>query len=152
MTARRIDWPAWDVLSAPAMIYVAELPVDISQDNIDVLFNLLPDEYSGVSIDCDNGILSLLAASNLLKFLPIIAPYDYEISFKRSLARLTLRHRNRLTFIFDHDGMCSLNADDRVGNAFLYSGSSGKFLLDDAEDWRAMLEQSTLNSLGKGFL
>lgn len=152
MVGRRIDWAEWDRLLAPAMIYISELPIDISQDNIDVIFSLLPDEYKDVSIDYDNGILSRLAATNLLQFLPIIAPYDYEIAFKRSLARLTLRHRNRISIIFDHDGMCSVSAEDRVRNAFLYAGSSKKFLLDDNLNWHASLEESVLQSIGKGFL
>lgn len=152
MAGRRIDWAAWDVSLAPASIYIAELPIDISQDNIDVLCNLLPDDYNDVAVDYDNGILSRLAATNLLSFLPIIAPYDYEIEFKRSIARLTLRHRNRISIIFDHDGMCSVNATDRVGNAYLYAGSSKKFLLDDNLNWRASLENSVLQSIGKGFL
>lgn len=153
MLTRRIVWPAWDILLAPAMIYVAELPEHITQDNIDVIFSLLPPEYCDVEYSYDNGNdLSLVAASNLLKFLPIIEPYDYEILFKGSSAVLTLRHRSRTSLIFTHDGQCRVSAEDRVGNAFLYAGSSKKFPLDDDLSWRSSLEASVQTSIGQGFL
>lgn len=153
MAKRRIDWAAWDTALAPVKDYILWLPNRISQENIDTLFSLLPEEYSDVSYDYDQGDLSKAAATHLFEFLPILPPYDYEIHFKASLARMTLRHRNRISFVFGFDDTCRINNDDRVGNAFMYAGNA-KILTGSSggAHWRAGLEDSVLNKLGKGFL
>jgi len=152
MINRRTDWPAWDVLFTLTMAHIENLPESLSQNDIDNIFAVLPGDYQDVDCDYARECLSKLAVTNLLRFLPVIAPYDYSILFKNDNAVLTLRHRNRLSIIFHNDGMCSVSAEDRVGHAYLYAGSSKKFPLDDDLSWRVSLEESVLRSLGKGFL
>jgi hypothetical protein len=147
-----IDWKAWDEQLHPTLAYLNSLHDHISLNQADKIHDLLPEDYNNVAINMDQDGLSTVAMIPVLRMLPIIAKYDYVVTFTPHTATIVLRYRDSISYTFDSDGGCQTSSTDRVGNGFQWGGTSKRFKVADIEgDWREVFAKSVHTRLGDGF-
>ena len=147
-----IDWKAWDEQLAPTLAYLNTLPAHISLNQADKIHDLLPEDYSNVVINMDQDGLSTVAMIPVLRMLPILAKYDYAVTFNPHTATIVFRYRDSISYTFNSEGSCQSSGTDRVGNGFRWGGTSKKFNVATFEgDWRESFLNSVRAKLGDGF-
>ncbi|MFA7287134.1 MAG: hypothetical protein WC052_05730 [Patescibacteria group bacterium] len=148
-----IDWKAWDEQLHPTLAYLNSLHDHISMNQADKIHDLLPEDFSNIVIEYDQDGLSVVAMIPVLRMLPIIAKYDYAMTFTPHTATIVLLYRDSISYTFGSDGGCQSSSTDRVGNGFQWSGNSKRFKVSEIKgDWREVFAESVCAKLGDGFI